>query len=136
MGSPKTRPRGRSPHQVARYLKTGQDRSEAAAMIGLCLTLEVLPEEPLKDPRRELPCLARGERLCKALELFRTLVPRPTMTFEQAVLLLIAVAEGAELCVRRCTGCEAVTLAHPDGFGACQCGHCGSTAPSRAGLDS
>ena len=128
------RRRGPSPHQVARYLKTGQDRSEAAAMIGLCMTLEVLPEVPLKNPRVELPCLWRGERLCKAYELFRMIVPRPTMTFEQAVLLLIAVAEEAEIRVTRCKSCKAVMLSNPGGMGQGRCSPCGSTSKSLAGL--
>jgi hypothetical protein len=70
----------------------------------------VLPTEPVANAKA-LPNVARGERLCAALELFQDFVPHARLTFDQLVMLLNHLAEGEQWAIARCTGCPAMVVA-------------------------
>jgi hypothetical protein len=130
----KSRQRGPSPHQVYRYIKTGPERSEAAALVSLCLALRVIPAQRMKNPRKELPTLQRGERLCKAFEMYIGIVPQPTITYELAVLLVTAVVESVDVWMTRCEDCRGVILVSPYSCEAERCTHCGTELASSQAL--
>lgn len=121
------RRRGPSPQSLAFFFGSGRSRSEAAALVGLCYLLEVLPTRVLDDPRRELPCVTRGERLCEAYEMYRRLVPETPITLEHLVLLVMTVSQGKEFEVTHCAACRAVIVLDRGGRRRGTCTHCGDS---------
>lgn len=105
------RPPGPTPHQLAALLSSPGLRTEADTIAAICQLLKVLPTEPVANAKASFPSLARGERLCAALELFQDFVPHARLTFDQLVMLLTHLAEGEEWAIARCTGCPAMVVA-------------------------
>jgi hypothetical protein len=105
------RPSGPTPRQLAALLTSPGLRTEADTIAGVCEMLKVLPTEPVANAKSSLPNLARGERLCAALELFQDFVPHARLTFDQLVMLLNNLAEGEQWAIARCTGCPAMVVA-------------------------
>lgn len=126
------RRRGPSPQSLAFFFGTARSRSEAAALVGLCYLLEVLPARAMDNPRRELPSLARGERLCEAYERYRELVPETAMTLEHLVLLVMTVSQGQEFEVTQCDACGGVIVLDRRALRRGNCTHCTSRAPGEA----
>ena len=118
------RRRGPSPQSLTVFFGTARSRSEAAALVGLCYLLEVLPTRTLDDPRRELPSVARGERLCEAYEMYRQLVPETSMTLEHLVLLVMTVSQGQEFEVTQCASCGGVVVLDRGALRRGDCAHC------------
>lgn len=105
------RHRGPSPYSVGYFLRSAHLRAEGAALVAMFQAFDLLPERALRNPARDLPSVARGERLCDAFELYRSLIPESTVLLEHVVMLLAAVAQESELIVTRCLYCEGVMLA-------------------------
>jgi hypothetical protein len=105
------RPSGPTPRQLAALLTSPGLRTEADTIAGVCQLLKVLPTEPVANAKTSLPNLARGERLCAALELFQDFVPHARLTFDQLVMLLNHLAEGDQWAIARCSGCPAMVVA-------------------------
>jgi hypothetical protein len=105
------RPPGPTPRQLAALLTSPGLRTEADTIAGVCQMLKVLPTQPVANAKTSLPNLARGERLCAALELFQDFVPHARLTFDQLVMLLNNLAEGEQWAIARCTGCPAMVVA-------------------------
>lgn len=105
------RPSGPTPRQLAALLTSPGLRTEADTIAGVCQMLKVLPIEPVANAKATLPNVARGERLCAALELFQDFVPHARLTFDQLVMLLNHLAEGEQWAIARCTGCPAMVVA-------------------------
>jgi ribosomal protein S27AE len=120
--------RGPGPTSVTHLLTSERRRSEAAGFIGLCYVLEAMPSMPIHDPKRELHTVTRGERLCRAFEIYRTLMPGRCMNFHQALLLYTAVALGQEVQAAKCGSCGAVIVRDVLGIGRWNCGRCASIA--------
>jgi len=127
-GGDAQRLRGPGPTSVTQLLTSERWRSEAAGFIGLCYVLEAMPSMPIQDPKRELHTVARGERLCRAYEIYRTLMPGRSMTFHQALLLYTSVAMGQEVRAAKCGSCGAVIVQDVLGIGRLNCGRCASIA--------
>ena len=109
-GAPLTRHRGKSPQQVAYFMRTGRARQEAALLASLCRLLGALPFGPAPELERSLPCLARGELLCQAYEAYRGLIPEGMISFEHAVFLVTTLVRGDELILGGCRDCSAVLI--------------------------
>src|SRR5258706_9339399 len=116
--------RGPGPSSLPQLLSSKRWRSEAAGFIGLCYVLEAMPHMPIQNPKRELHTLTRGERLCRAFEIYSTLMPGRSMNFHQALLLYTAVAMGQEVHAVKCETCGAVIVRDVLGIGRWNCGHC------------
>ena len=116
--------RGPSPTQFNVLMESPALRQEAAAVAGLCRWLEVIPAQLCDNPRRTLPSLARGEKLCYAFERFPEITPHPRLTFEQWVLLVLTFAAAGSWAIDWCTNCNATILV--DGLAASRrlCSHC------------
>ncbi len=104
------RHRGPSPTNLAGVLTSPSLRREAAALVGLCRILKVIPPEPFANAAATLPSVGRGERLCAALELFRVVVPHARITLDQLVLLVVSIAEGTEWGIDCCPRCGALIV--------------------------
>src|ERR1700729_560601 len=109
-GAPLARHRGKSPQQVAYFMRTGRARQEAALLASLCRLLGALPLGPAPELERSLPCLARGELLCQAYEAYRGLIPEGMISFEHAVFLVTTLVRGDELILGGCRDCSAVLI--------------------------
>jgi predicted RNA-binding Zn-ribbon protein involved in translation (DUF1610 family) len=119
------RRRGPSPQSLSFFFGTARSRSESAALVGLCYLLDVLPTEVVKNPRRELPGVPRGHRLCVAYEMYLELVPHTTMTLEHLVLLIMTVAHGHEFQAGHCISCGGVIVIDRSSLRRWSCTHCG-----------
>ena len=118
------RHRGPTPRRAAFFLRSAKVRDEAAALVGLCSVLQVIPAQPLDNARRELPGLQRGERLCRVFELFQGLVGSSEFTLDHAILLIVAVAQGTELRLGHCTDCGGAMIFDPEALSRRMCSHC------------
>jgi hypothetical protein len=124
------RHRGPTPRQPGLFLRTTHIRSEAAALAGVYGLLQIIPTRPLANVRRELPTLQRCDQLLRAYESFLSLVGSTEISLEQAVLLLMAVAQGTELRLGHCVQCGAAIVFDPRFARRRSCGRCDAKAPS------
>jgi hypothetical protein len=109
-GAPLTRHRGKSPQQVAFFMRSGRARQEAALLASLCRLLGALPHAPSPQLARSLASLARAELLCQAYEAYRGLIPEGLISFEHAVFLLTTLVRGDELVLGACRDCGAALI--------------------------
>jgi hypothetical protein len=109
-GAPLARHRGKSPQQVAYFMRSARARQEAALLASLCRLLGALPLGPAPELARSLPCLARGELLCQAYEAYRGLIPEGLISFEHAVFLVTTLVRGDELILGGCRDCSAMLI--------------------------
>jgi hypothetical protein len=139
--------RGPSPTSLAALVADAGLRSELTAMAGWCRMLGVLPMQPLPNARLRLPSVRTGERLCQALDEFRTMVPHARITFEQLLLLVFELAEGDEWSTDHCRHCGTIILVDRLSVGHRVCADCrqdasllsprrdGATVPPASGAD-
>jgi hypothetical protein len=125
-----TRHRGKSPQQIAFFVRTPVMRQESSVLASVFYLLGVMPPSQVADAVRCLPGMQRGEALCDAFETYRMLVPSPRISFEHAVFLVTALARGDELKASLCSDCMGLIVV--DRFGAGQ-RHCLSCEHSRQG---
>lgn len=104
------RPSGPSPSDLKRFWQSQRWQREAAALAGLYKLMGALPEDGTVLDERRVPDIERGELICLAYEIFRTFVPEPRITFEQALLLATALSSGKQIDLARCTECENLVL--------------------------
>jgi hypothetical protein len=104
-GNAVSRPRGKSPQQCAFFTRSQKLKEESSFLASVCSLLGVLPPAGTPFNQKALASLSRGELLCQAFEVYRQLMPSHGISFEHAVFLVTALAEGAELTVARCAEC-------------------------------
>lgn len=122
------RHRGPGPQSVGQLLRTDRWRNEASGFISLCLVLEALPNRPVTHPRRDLPDLVRGARLCHAFEIYCALAPGPALNFDQALLLYTAVAVADEVKIVQCDRCDGLMVQEVCGVMHTSCARCSAGA--------
>jgi hypothetical protein len=120
------RQRGPSPRKFSVLMESPSLRKEAPAIAGLCRVFDVIPAEPWTDARSRLPEVARGERLCDALELFRQIVPGARISLEKLVLLVLTLASGESWALDFCAGCQATILVNRLELSSRLCAYCES----------
>ncbi|MDH4109934.1 MAG: flagellar transcriptional regulator FlhC [Gammaproteobacteria bacterium] len=101
------RRRGKSPQQVAHFVKNPRNQLEATTLVALFCASLLLRVDP---GRRLHPCWPRpdveyGHRLCRAYETYRLLHPAATLSFEWAWNLLQNVSKTDELYLAACGRC-------------------------------
>ena len=104
------RHRGKSPQQVAFFMRGARAQHETGILASFFALLGVVPTEKLNDASQVLPCLARGERICQAFELFIAIFPTARISFEHAIFLVMALARGNEIHYGRCAECTALVV--------------------------
>lgn len=128
------RHRGKSPAQPAFFTRSPRLQRESALLASLCCLLGVLPAKTLPEASRTLPCVARGELLCQAFEVFRALMTSSQITFEHAVFLVVALARGDELKLTGCAECGSLLVVDRLALREPRCQHCVSEEPWYAPL--
>ena len=125
---------GPAPTSVAHFLRSPIARMEAAVFAGLFRAFHLLPERPLRNRALDLPSVERGERLCDAFEMYRSLVPDSTMSMEQAILILTESVPGGDLVAERCIECGCAMVMERYGTPRKLCGGCFDAAVHRSAL--
>ncbi|HEY1725421.1 MAG TPA: hypothetical protein VGF89_08360 [Steroidobacteraceae bacterium] len=126
------RHRGKSPQQVAFFMRTVRSRQEGALLASLYRLLGALPGEPAPELVRTLPSLSRAESLCQAYEAYRGLIPEALISFEHAVFLLTCLVRGDELLLGSCRDCSAALIVDRWSLRAPRCIVCAGFAASPA----
>jgi hypothetical protein len=120
----KSRRRGPPPRLLGAFLRTPCARSEAAAIVSLCIALEALPNRSSNSEVSALPRLEIADRLCEAFEAFRTWIPNSTIEFEELLLLANELATGNLVKLSTCRGCKSAILVLRYGSPRGSCPHC------------
>jgi hypothetical protein len=126
------RHRGKSPQQIAHFVRTARLRQESALFASICLMAEVIVDSPAGGATgatavaRNTHNVQRAMLLCRAYDTYRALVRRPSLSFEHAVFLVTALSRGDELRLSGCAGCGAVVVADRLSLRVPRCSGCGT----------
>jgi hypothetical protein len=126
-----SRRRGPPPRTIGVLLRTPQARSEAAAIVSLCIAFDALPNyvHSKMETRSRLLTI---DRLCEAFEAFHACVPHSTVEFEELLLLASELEAGDLVELSNCHSCKGVILSLTEEVPKHLCIQCerrGSTAP-------
>ena len=101
------RRRGKSPTQIAPFVGSARQQSEATVLACLCLYCDLvcLDAGGRRLRGRALDPILLGERFCDAFETYRSLHPEPALCFERAWSLYRALVNDQELCFAHCDEC-------------------------------
>jgi hypothetical protein len=130
------RPRGRSPYRVEFLLRSPRVRKEAVGFARLCRDAGVLAGRFSDDARSMRPGIVKGESLCGVFEAFKIACPDPTMTIEQAFLLVTALLCGEEIDLTACASCQEIAIIDLLKLELQHCETCGSALKIGADSDS
>lgn len=102
------RRRGKSPRQIALFVKCPQNQLEATTLVALYCTSLLLRVDTGNNvhscwPR---PDVEYGHRVCRAYETYVLLHPDPTLSFEWAWNLLQNITNNDELFLASCRSCR------------------------------
>lgn len=106
--------RGPPPRDVRILFRSRAVRDEATAAAVTLLSYGVVPEERGRAALRDLPGVARGERLLDAFQAYRLAVPNALLTIEQLVLIVAGLTQGTSLRLGECVRCRTPLLVQPD----------------------
>lgn len=122
---PVRRHRGKSPRQIAFFLRSPAMQFEATTLASLFCMLGLLPP-PGERVRRAAPPLTLewGEFFCQAYESYLALHVMPRVSFEHAWFLLLALFSEEELRLLACRQCGGLCLVEGFAAPAMLCGHC------------
>lgn len=102
------RRRGKSPRQVARFVKNPEHQLQATTLVALyCAGLLLrVDEDNAVHCRWPRPDVEFGHRVCRAFENYLLLHDRPLLSFEWAWNLLQSISWNDELYLAVCRGCR------------------------------
>lgn len=121
------RHRGKSPQQIAHFVRTARLRHESALFASICLMTGVIAETApagVAGSNRGIQSMQRAQLLCRAYDSYRGLIRQPSLSFEHAVFLVRALSRGEELRLTGCTGCGALLVADRLALRAPHCSGC------------
>ena len=125
------RHRGKSPHQVAYFMRSARIQWETAQLASLLSLFSVVPAQPDLEMACTLPAVARGEKLCCAYELYQTTIPAAQISFEHAVFLALALTRGDQLRLSGCRECGGLIVTERLPLSQRRCQYCSN--PVQAG---
>ncbi len=125
------RHRGKSPYQIAYFVRSVRMQQETVWLASLLSLLGVIPAEPSAEATQHLPCVARGEMLCEAFETYRAMVPSSQISFEHAVFLATTLARGEQLRLGGCADCGSLIVTERFPIREKRCHQCSGAAGSR-----
>ncbi len=134
---PVRRHRGKSPRQVAYFMRSPAMQFEATTLASLLCMLGLVPPAG-NGARRATPPLSLewGELFCQAYESYLALHLTPRVSFEHAWFLLLALLRQDELRLLACRACGGLCLVETFAATGTPCGRCtrrpGSSRTARA----
>ena len=126
---PVRRHRGKSPRQIAYFLRSPAIQFEAATLASLFCMLGLLPARG-EHARRASMSLESGEWFCQAYESYLQLHLAPRVSFEHAWFLLLALLSGDELRLQTCRECGGLCLVESFAAPHATCARCARQAHS------
>ncbi|HZF27222.1 MAG TPA: hypothetical protein VEZ88_13235 [Steroidobacteraceae bacterium] len=125
------RHRGKSPRQIAYFLRSPSLQFEATTLASLFALLGLI--SPALEPHRALPLmnLESGDLFCVAYESYLALHAAPRISFEHAGFLLIALRRQDELKLRVCSRCRGLSLVDVLAVAGPECAACGQPSAAR-----
>ncbi len=128
------RRRGKSPRQVARYVKSPENQLQATTLVALfCAGLLVrIDHEHRVHARWPRPDVEYGHRLCRAYETYLLLHENAKLSFEWAWNLLQCISQNDELYLAACRQCESRYVQDAYALDNKTCPACEIEAPLRA----
>jgi hypothetical protein len=135
---PVRRHRGKSPRQIAFFLRSPVIQFEATTLASLFCMLGLLPARGERTRRvATAMSLESGEWFCQAYESYLHLHRAPRVSFEHAWFLLLALLSGEELRLHTCRECGGLCLVESFAGPHATCARCSRHPQSgRAGRDS
>ena len=126
------RRRGKSPRQIARFVKSPRHQLQATTLVALyCAGLLLrIDDESRVHPSWPRPDVEFGHRLCRAFETYLTLHRQPCLNFEWAWNLLQSISYNDELYLAACRHCDAHYVQDAYALDNATCPAC-ELAPSR-----
>ena len=103
------RRRGKTPTQITPLIRTPARTLESGVFVNLLVTSALVDVTALPGPALN-GNIELGNRFCRCFEVYQTVVPKPTLTFEWAWNLLLTVRRGDEIGIERCRSCGTVYL--------------------------
>ncbi len=122
------RHRGKSPRQVAYFMRNADMRREAASLATLLCLLGLIQKEAGKAPGA-IERLRWGESFCEAYETFASLFEHPQITFEHACHLLGELERQSDLCLDDCAGCGSLLVVPRYSDRPTSCEFCAASRP-------
>lgn len=122
------RHRGKSPNQVAYFMRSHRLQWETAQLASLLSLFAVIPVHPSPELAAALPSVARGEKLCSAFELYRTTIPTSQISFEHSVFLARSLSRGDQLKLGVCRECGGLLVMERLPLRERKCQYCASVA--------
>lgn len=118
------RHRGKSPRQIAYFLRSPSLQFEATTLASLFSLLGLLP--PAFERSRTLPLMSleSGDVFCLAYETYLTLHTDPRISFEHAGFLLLALGTQDELKLHVCGRCGGLSLVDALAVAGSECTTC------------
>ncbi len=109
-GNQVRRKRGKSPSAVDFFFRNGRVQAEASALAGLFFVYGLVRLRPdlTTGPGPVPGGYAKGERFCRAFEVYQTLCAGGQLSFERAWSLQAALEEGDGVLVADCVRCGAL----------------------------
>jgi hypothetical protein len=124
------RHRGKSPQQIAHFMRTARLRQDSALLASICLLADVLGVGARSGTggtqQRSNHSVQRASQLCQAYDTYSSLVSEPCISFEHAVFLVSALTRGDELRLAGCAGCGALVVADRLSLRVPRCAGCGA----------
>jgi hypothetical protein len=129
--TPVRRHRGKSPRQIAFFMRTPAVQFEATTLASLLCMLGLVPP-PGGSSRRTSPpmTLEWGEFFCQAYESYLVLHSPPRVSFEHAWFLLLALVRQDELRLQACVECGGLCLVDRFASMSASCARCTRHAES------
>lgn len=122
---PVRRHRGKSPRQIAYFLRSPAMQFEATTLASLFCMLGLLPARS-ERVRRAAPTMSleSGEFFCQAFESYLALHAAPRVSFEHAWFLMLALLSGEELRLQTCRECGGLGLMETYAAATATCARC------------
>lgn len=106
---PIRRRRGKTPTQISPLIKTPARALESGVFVSLLLANGLLSIDDPPGPGLR-GNIELGNRFCKCYEVYRAVIPSPTLSFEWAWNLMLTVRRGDEIGIERCARCGTTYL--------------------------
>jgi hypothetical protein len=129
------RMRGAPPRNALGLLRSPIAQNEASALAGIAARMEILPDAPIRNAKKMLAELGMGERMCRAFELYREIVPEADFTMEHFILLISSLAERQILSMEYCESCSGALVVDCPGAKRRRCPECRKVSADAAGSD-